>query len=604
MFFRNAGAFRFTICPAFPNLTADFMHARVTRLGTWSINICFMKRNMLWAFMAFLTGCGSLQEETVPDVSPKEIPFAWESANVYFMLLDRFHDSNPGRPQPYGRSAEGTGPYRGFMGGNLQGIIQKLDQGYFDSLGVSALWFTPPVEQIHGATDEGTGKTYGYHGYWAHDWTNIDESYGTEADLAELVAKAHERGMRVLLDVVINHTGPVTEVDGEWPDDWARKGPKCTYDNAKNTISCTLVENLPDILTESDAPVEIPAFLAEKWKKEGRYEEEVQELDAFFERTGYPRAPRFYIIKWLTDYVRKYGIDGFRVDTAKHTEPSVWNDLYQEATQALAEWKAEHPEEKLDDLPFFMVGEVYGYSIHHGQEYPYNDEEKVNYFEEGFKGLINFSFVYEASKDYEELFGSYSKLLHHGSLRGFTVMNYISSHDDAHPYDSLRQDPFNAGTKLLLAPGMSQIYYGDETARLLVAKGAIGDANLRTFMNWDELAKNANREGYSIAAVLEHWQKLGQFRREHVAVGAGEHKMLSESPYVFKRHYLASGMADDVVVALGLPAGEQTIDVGSVFPNGTLLKDYYSGKLVRVKKGTVTFSQTSGLLLLGKPAGT
>lgn len=122
-------------------------------------------------------------------------------------------------------------------------------------------------------------------------------------------------------------------------------------------------KNLPDIKTDSNTPVELPAFLVAKWKKEGRYEKEVAELDAFFKRTGYPRAPRFYVIKWLTDYIRQHGVDGYRCDTAKHVEESVWAELRKEADLAFADWKKANPAKVLDNNPFYMVGEVYYYKI-------------------------------------------------------------------------------------------------------------------------------------------------------------------------------------------------------------------------------------------------
>jgi len=92
-------------------------------------------------------------------------------------------------------------------------------------------------------------------------------------------------------------------------------------------------------------------------------------------------------------------------------------------------------------------------------------------------------------------------------------MNYISSHDDGQPLDANREKAMESATKLLLTPGMTQLYYGDEIARPLVVEGAIGDANLRSVMDWDQV----NQE------ILTHWQKLGKFRNNHVAVGAGDH---------------------------------------------------------------------------------
>jgi len=99
------------------------------------------------------------------------------------------------------------------------------------------------------------------------------------------------------------------------------------------------VNNLPDVKTESNNSVELPSQLVEKWKTEGRFDQEIAELDAFFKRTGYPRAPRFYIIKWLTDYITEFGIDVYRADTVKHTEEYVWQEFKKECDYAFAEWK-------------------------------------------------------------------------------------------------------------------------------------------------------------------------------------------------------------------------------------------------------------------------
>ena len=276
----------------------------------------------------------------------QDVPFVWEGANLYFLLTDRFYNGDPSNDINFNRD-ENPAMLRGFEGGDIKGVIQKIEDGYFTNLGINAIWLTPIVEQIHGGTDEGTGKTYGFHGYWAKDWTSLDPNFGTKEDLKNLVEIAHGKGIRIVLDAVVNHTGPVTEKDPVWPDDWVRTGPACKYDNYENTVSCTLVANLPDIKTENNNDVELPSQLIEKWKSEGRYEEEVAELDAFFERTGYPKAPRFYIIKWLTDYISEYGIDGYRCDTVKHTEENVWQEFKTECDYAFAQWKKNNPDEVL-----------------------------------------------------------------------------------------------------------------------------------------------------------------------------------------------------------------------------------------------------------------
>ncbi len=526
-----------------------------------------------------------------------QTPFFWENANIYFLLTDRFANGDPSNDLNFNRT-ERAAKLRGFMGGDLKGITQKIEEGYFNKLGITALWFTPIVEQIHGATDEGTGLTYGYHGYWAKDWTSLDPNFGTEADLAKLVETAHQHGIRILLDVVINHTGPVTEQDPVWPAGWVRTGPACTYQGNETTTACTLVKNLPDIKTESTTNVGVPQLLKDKWKQEGRLEKEMAELDAFFKRTGYPRSPRYHIIKWLTDYIRKYGVDGYRVDTAKHTEESVWADLRREANLAFLEWKKANPKKVLDNNPFYMTGEVYGYGISGGRMYDFGDR-KVDYFANGMTSLINFEFKSDANNNYEAIFSKYSNLLH-GPLKDQSVVNYLSSHDDGGPFDRERMKPLEAATKLLLSPGASQVYYGDETSRPLEVNGAVGDANLRSFMNWDEIVRNSERNGFNVNDVLAHWQKLGQFRKAHPAVGAGVHEQLASRPYLFKRTFQSGTFSDVVLVGLDLEKGRKDIPVRGTFQDGTTVKDYYSGQTLTVTGGRVTVDSEFTIVLLGK----
>lgn len=535
--------------------------------------------------------CGIVFAQKKKPATPKT-PFLWESSNVYFIVTDRFNNGDKTNDQTYNRNKP-TGKLRGFEGGDIRGIIQKLDEGYFTKLGINVIWMTPVVEQVHDGVDEGTGFTYGFHGYWTRDWSSLDPSYGTKKDLAELVQKAHAKGIRIMLDAVINHTGPVTAEDSVYPNDWVRTTPKCTYQSYDTYINCTLVENLPDVKTESNENVALPSFLANKWKKEGRYDKEVASLDAFFKKTGYPRAPKYYIMKWLADYITEFGIDGYRVDTAKHTTEDVWADFKKVCDQAFAEYKKKNPKKVLDGNPFFTVGEVYGYNIGNKRLYDFGDK-KVDYFANGFTGLINFDFRNEAKMNYEELFSKYNSILQN-DLKGNTVMNYVSSHDDGYPFDKKREKTFESGTKLLLAPGISQVYYGDESARLLDIEGTQGDATLRSNMNWDEINNNAVTK-----EVMAHWQKLGLFRKNHPAVGAGIHTQLSAAPYVFSRVYAKGKYSDKVVVGLDLPKGEKSIPVGTIFANGTKVRDAYSGKTATVSKGNVNLTTDFGIVLLEK----
>jgi len=551
-----------------------------------------MKNNALFFLIPFLL-INSVTSAQVKKTVTKSVkaPFVWEGANLYFLMTDRFHKADGKNQIHYDRNKP-TGKLRGFEGGNIRGIIQKLDEGYFDQLGTNAIWLTPLVEQIHDGVDEGTGMSYGFHGYWARDWTSLDANFGTKKDLAEMVQKAHAKGIRVVLDGVINHTGPVTPADSVWPETWVRTGPQCDYKTFQGTTECTLVANLPDVKTESNENVALPPFLIAKWKAEGRYEKEVASIDAFFKRTGYPRAPKYYIIKWLTDYIVEFGIDGYRGDTVKHTDESVWADFKTQCDYAFATWKKNNPSKVLDNNQFYSIAEVYNYGISAGQSFDFGDK-KVNYYKNGFDNMINFEFKWDAAqKDYEGLFSKYASKLNN-ELKGYSVLNYLSSHDDGSPFDAKRTKSIESGTKLLLSPGTSQTYYGDETGRSLVIEGTQGDATLRSFMNWDDVKTNPETK-----KILLHWQKLGQFRKNHPAVGAGIHRQISASPYVCSRTFSKGKYSDQVVIGLDFPKGRKEVSVGTVFKNGCALKDAYSGKMVKVANGKVVLESEFDIVLL------
>jgi len=149
-----------------------------------------------------------------------------------------------------------------------------------------------------------------------------------------------------------------------------------------------------------------------------------------------------------------------------------------------------------------------------------------------------------------------------------------------------------AGTKLLLTPGMAQIYYGDEIGRTLTAD-AKGDAQLRSPMDWKSFEENERM------ICLDHWQKLGQFRKQNPAVAAGKHLELDQN--VFGREYVKKGkISNAVVFAIDMPKGEKKIKVAPVFKEGTQLYDNYSKTSVKVENGFVMLNNPFAIVLLSK----
>ncbi|MFR9720111.1 alpha-amylase [Aeromonas diversa] len=484
-------------------------------------------------------------------------PFSWDQASVYFLLTDRFHNGDPGNDHSFGRQKDGKDEVATWHGGDFKGLTEKLD--YIKSLGMNAIWITPMVEQVHGfigGGEQGSFPFYAYHGYWALDFTKIDPNYGDEESLRTLVDEAHKRGIRVILDVVMNHAGYATLGDLQdlglsslteqsdklperwnswipsgglnwhgynqfinyqsndwskwWGADWVRADlpgyPKPGSDDVQGSVA-----GLPDFLTESTKAVDLPEFLKHKADTRAKFIPDASVSD--------------YLIAWHTDWVRRFGIDGFRGDTVKHLEPAVWAKLKQAGSAALKEWKAANPDKKIDDLPFYLVGEVWDHGV-----------SKDLWYDNGFDSVINFDYQREGALTHaqcmsqaEETYASYAKRINGDP--DFNVLSYISSHDTKLFFGDYQDVGLQkrVANSFLLLPGGVQVYYGDESGRGLAKDGGVFDQALRADMNWGELGQGEK------AGLLRHWQKLGQFRATHPAIAAGSHQKLSDAPYAFVR---------------------------------------------------------------------
>lgn len=515
---------------------------------------------------------------------------------VYFAITDRFFNGDEANDHSYGRQPDGDKEIGTFHGGDLAGLTRKLEEGYFRDLGVNGIWITAPYEQIYGWVVGGKEefKHYSYHGYYALDFTVLDQNMGTESDLQKFIDTAHAQGIRVLFDVVMNHPGYADlqslarlridvlwsgwqnatlrdyhgfinyndfDFGDWWGGDWVRSGLPGYKQGPSTDDKLMQLAFLPDFKTESPKPVALPPFFANKPDTRAKT------------IPGY--TVRDYLVAWLTDWVRRFGVDGFRCDTAKHVELESWAALKKAGVAALAEWKAANPGKAIDDAPFWMTGEVFPHGV-------VRDE----YFDNGFDNLINFDFQHSATtklgdwKAMDEVYAGYARVI--SGDPSFNVLSYLSSHDTKlFPRASLME----AGTALLLAPGGVQIFYGDETRR---PPGHVpgGDPQqaTRSSMNWDSVDKD----------LLGHWSKLGTFRRRHVALAKGTHQKLADAPYTFARVH----ERDRVVVAVGASA-PGSIAVGDVFADGDTVRDAYSGTRAVVTGGAVAITpHASGVVLL------
>ncbi len=557
--------------------------------------------------------------------TPEVTDFSWDNATVYFTLTDRFLNADSSNDNQYGRNKDQNGNvYNGsqsdegtFHGGDLAGLTQKLNDDYFTDLGVSAIWISAPIEQIHGYVAGEQFKHYAYHGYYLLDPTNVDANYGNTDDLKTFIDTAHSKGIRVVFDVVLNHSGYETLYDmneqgfgspswgweneyftdnpsglnttsfnnflnkGDenawsnwWGQDWMRLSGVAGYESCDGGSDITMcLAGLPDFKTDSGNSVGLPPMLQNKWQIEGRLDQENSELNDFFGSTGLARTPVNHLIKWMTDWVREYGVDGFRVDTAKHVPLNVWKELKTQADAALKEWQNTHPNAYPDgqNLGFWMTGEVWGHCV-----------GRSDYFNNGFDSVINFCFQDDASDtaSLEGIYSSYAGAINNDA--SFNMLSYISSHDTA------LYNRFNlmfAGSALLMSPGAVQIFYGDESGR---QEGSN--------WHWDEPTRSDMNWGNVSEVLLNHWQKLGTFRRNHVAIGAGSHQLIQSTPYAFSRV-----KDNDKVIVVMDASGSTTVSVAGLFSDGTVLTDAYTGNTATVTSGSITFTANSnGVILISE----
>lgn len=614
------------------------------------------KRSMKRALSAVLTLCmalpgasvafGSASAATVSDDSStsasstaagslvEDDGFTWDNANVYFLLTDRFKNGNTSNDHSYGRTLDKDGtPLDGwdtnpgtFHGGDFAGVTQSIEEGYFDNLGVNAIWISAPYEQIHGYCDSGKGFAhYSYHGYYVLDYTETDANFGTKEEFKTLVDTAHEHGIRVIMDIVMNHTGYNTVADMEefgfgtlldgasdfkykltdvgevndhidyktseedwgkwWSNDWIRSGLPGYTEGAGGDLTMSL-SGLPDFRTEQTKAVTIPPILETKWKQEGTYAQKLAKYGNSNTVTG-------YISTWLSEWVKEYGVDGFRCDTAKHVDKASWNQLKQACVSALREWRSNNKGKAGADWKedFWMTGEHWD----HGVGYD------TYYSEGGFDSMINFAVTGGgalASGSVANTYQGYADQIN--TKEGFNVLSFMSSHDETLTRGDENTMLYNAAAFLLL-PGGIQIFYGDETNRPLypgVAFDGYGGSGhaLRSDMNWNNMDKT----------LLAQWQKVGQFRNKHVSIGAGSNvKLSATSGVAFARTYDKNGVTDQAAAVIGCNKNSSvTVDVSTLWEDGSYVINTYDNSSSVVTDGKVTFnSGANGTILMENADG-
>ena len=466
--------------------------------------------------------------------------FDWRDAVLYFVFTDRFNNGSPGNDgSPTG---SGVLPPADYQGGDFVGVTAKINEGYFDDLGVNVLWISPPMDNTSSAGAGVGGDTHmysAYHGYWPSNLDQTEEHFGTMTELKAMVDAAHTHDIKIIFDYPMNHVHQDSPVYAQHTNDWFWQPPcicgaGCSWDGAEGK-KCWFTDYLADF------------------------------------NFNVPEARKFSVdnAMWWIDQT---GIDGFRLDAVKHIEDQWLIDLRSRVKNDVEPVSQEH---------FYMVGETFT-----------GDRNTIKYYvnpsmlDGQFEFPLRLKLLTTLLMRTEPMSALESELgVYEGFYGSSSIMStFVGNHDVPRPIHFAQDTPIdtdvwydgknrawnnqpqlpggataferlaNAFTVLFTIKGVPLIYYGDE-----VGLPGAGDPDNRRFMQWS---------GYSAGqtALHEHLKKLGKIRADHAALRRGTRSSVSVSADVYA--YKMSTAGDDVYVvvnrgdsqqqATGLPAGALT----------------------------------------------
>lgn len=403
------------------------------------------------------------------------------NSQIYFVMTDRFANGDTSNDEAglTGFSAvTGYDPtdIGYFHGGDLKGLTAKLD--YIQGLGFNSIWITPPVKQRYVQ-----GDSAAYHGYWGLDFTTIDPHLGTEEDFKNFVSQAHSRGIKVIVDIVINHTADVIKYKGdvysyssiaEYPykDCSKKKFDLTKYIGKANFPKLCAASSfpVPPIVSDKNKNIKAPAFLNDITNYHNRgdstFSGESSTFGDFFGLDDVFTEKPAVVAGWTKvwqDWITKFDIDGYRIDTAKHVNPEFWKAFLPAVLKTAATAGKSY---------FPIYGEVWD-----------TDPNYLAKFVTDYKfpGVLDFAFQAAASKyatygngerDLLDLFNQ-DDLYTTATTSAYGLTTFLDNHDmgrigmflqgntEATPAQLLERANF-ANALLVLLRGGPATYYGDE----------------------------------------------------------------------------------------------------------------------------------------------
>ncbi|MFH1161592.1 MAG: alpha-amylase family glycosyl hydrolase [bacterium] len=491
-----------------------------------------------------------------------------ETLILYFLMIDRFRNGNPENDIPV-KDPE-VDPRLNYQGGDLKGILEKLDEDYFTNLGVNAIWISPLTQNPLTAFREFPKphrKYSGYHGYWPITLTTVDSRFGVSDDLKNLVKEAHRKDISVILDFVSHH------VHQDYP----------------------LLKEHPDWMT----PVDLP-----NGKKNIRIWDEYRLstwFDIFLPTLDLSKPEVYELVSDSAAYwISEYELDGFRHDATKHVPEIYWRTLTRKLDSIL------EPENR----SFFQIGETFG-----------SRKLIASYINPGMlDAQFDFNLYWEIRNAFA-LDQTSFRDLHIALLQSLSffgshhLMGNITGNQDMARFISyaggalrMNEDDREAGWKRdiqikdpiayrklaslmafnMTIPGVPVIYYGDEYGM----PGA-NDPDNRRMMKFDGLTVQEQQ-------MLDITRKLTHLRSQNLSLLYGDFLPLkiSDKIYVYLRTYLDQA----VLVAFNKHSSSKTVELTlpPQFGKAQFVPQFGSSILIKGRSASLSLPANSFEILTKK----
>ena len=566
----------------------------------------------------------------------------------YFVMADRFENGSTANDLaglPDDRMVSGFDPTaRGFYhGGDLRGIINRLD--YVKALGTTAIWLTPSFKNRAVQPQDGSA---GYHGYWITDFTQIDPHLGTNAELAELVDKAHRAGIKVFFDIITNHTADIiqyregarTAYVSKDKRPYTEAGTGADFDDRDFAGGVSFPALDPDTsfpyhpFVPEDLPRKVPEWLNDVTLYHNRGDTtftgaedplygDFFGLDDLF--TEHPRVVRGMIDIYKT-WVRDFRIDGFRIDTMKHVNDELWQQFGPEVLQFARQQGLKE---------FFMFGEVFDLEVK-AFTARYTTRAKM-------QSVLDFAFQARA-QDFAANSGPTARLQRFfedddlytdADSNVYQLPTFLGNHDIGRigrfvsvanpgaPDEELLKRDRLAHELMYLSRGNPVIYYGDEQgftgdggdqlARQDMFPSRVAEYNDDDLIGTDATTAESNFDRKH--SLFQSIAKLAALTKKHKTLrnGAQQHRYATDGPgiYAFSRIGLDRS---EYVVALNNSEQIQTATIPT-FANGRrvfvnlygdgeklLLSDRHGDLSIRVPPLSAVAYELAGKIPLSRSA--